>query len=174
MPFVRITNTNLKKLLQSPESKLPSNSWMAYEEKGIQGDYESDKYPSPPRPVKAFDIVAGGTAGGGGYGDPLERDPLLVMKDLEDGVVSHRVATEIYRVSYNRETLMVDQDETAALRQKEREERKKRGVPFEDFERKWRELKPPDEMMEFYGDWPETKYESFTYFGEWHGTEDKE
>jgi N-methylhydantoinase B/oxoprolinase/acetone carboxylase alpha subunit len=173
MPFVRITNTNLKELLRSPDFKLPSTSWMAYEEKGIQGDYEADKYPSPPRPVKAFDIVAGGTAGGGGYGDPLERDPLLVMKDLEDGVISHRVAEDIYRVSYNRETLMVDQDETKSLRQKEREERKKRGVPFEDFERKWRELKPPEEILEFYGDWPETSYESFSYFGEWHGAEKK-
>jgi len=36
--------------------------------------------------------------GGGGYGDPLERDPDLVKADVESGTVSLRYATEIYGV----------------------------------------------------------------------------
>jgi len=166
MPFVRISNTNLKELFKSPEAKLPSKSWMTYEERGIGGTYEADKYPSPPRPVKEYDIVAGGSAGGGGYGDPLERDPLLVMKDLEEGIISHRVARDIYQVAYNQETLLVDGEKTKALRNSERGNRKKRGVKYADFESEWLKLRPDQEVMQFYGDWPETKYKSFTYFGD--------
>jgi N-methylhydantoinase B/oxoprolinase/acetone carboxylase alpha subunit len=171
MPFVRISNTNLKELFKSPDAKvakLPSKSWMTYEERGIGGTYEADKYPSPPRPVKEYDIVAGGSAGGGGYGDPIERDPLLVMKDLEEGIISHRVARDVYRVAYHQETLLVDEEKTKGLRNTERENRKKRGTKYADFEREWLKLRPDQEVMQFYGDWPETKYKSFTYFGKWY------
>jgi acetophenone carboxylase len=168
MPFVRISNTNLKELFGSPEIKLPSRSWMTYEERIIGGAYEADKYPSPPRPVKAYDIVAGGTAGGGGYGDPIERDPSLVMKDLEEGIISHRVAKDIYRVAYNQETLLVDQEKTKAFRKAEKEDRKKRGMKYSDFEREWIKVKPDQEILQFYGDWPETRYKYFSYFGKWH------
>jgi N-methylhydantoinase B/oxoprolinase/acetone carboxylase alpha subunit len=170
MPFVRITNTNLKELFNSPDAKdmtLPSKSWMTYEKMGIGGKYEADKYPSPPRPVKEYDIVAGGSAGGGGYGDPIERDPQLVMKDLEEGIISHRVARDIYHVAYHQETLLVDEEKTKALRKAERRNRKKRGVKYVDFEREWLKLRPDQEILQFYGDWPETKYKSFTYFGKW-------
>ena len=168
MPFVRISHTNLKELFNSPEAKLPSRSWMTYEEREVGGTYEADKYPSPPRPVKEYDIVAGGTAGGGGYGDPIERDPSLVMKDLEEGIISHRIARDIYQVAYNQETLLVDEEKTKALRKAEKESRKKRGMKYADFEREWFRLRPDQEILQFYGDWPETNYKSFTYFGEWH------
>ncbi len=35
-------------------------------------------------------------ASGGGYGDPLERDPRLVIKDLHDGIISETGAREVY------------------------------------------------------------------------------
>lgn len=38
------------------------------------------------------------TAGGGGYGDPLERDPLLVREDVADGYVSIERARKDYGV----------------------------------------------------------------------------
>ena len=168
MPFVRISNTNLKELFNSPKAKLPSRSWMTYEERGIRGTYQADKYPSPPRPVKEYDIVAGGSAGGGGYGDPIDRDPLLVMKDIEEGIISHRIARDIYQVAYNQDTLLVDEEKTKALRKAEKENRIKRGMRYAVFERKWLKLRSDKEILQFYGDWPETKYKSFTYFGDWH------
>jgi N-methylhydantoinase B/oxoprolinase/acetone carboxylase alpha subunit len=168
MPFVRITDTNLKELFASPETKLPSAGWMTYEEGVIGGAYEADKFPSPPRPMKEYEVVTGGTGGGGGYGDPIDRDPSLVIKDLDEGIISHRAAREIYRVAYTEETLLVDEEETKALRKAEREERKKRGIKYADFERDWLTLHPDPEILRYYGDWPETKYESFIYFGEWH------
>jgi N-methylhydantoinase B/oxoprolinase/acetone carboxylase alpha subunit len=168
VPFVRITNTNLEQLLRSPDSKLPAAAWMTYGEKTIGGDYEADKFPSPPRLANTYDIVAGGTTGGGGYGDPLDRDPLLVMKDLQDDLISHRSAEDIYRVVYDRESLMVDYEATSQMRAKERADRMERGVPFAQFEQQWLKLKPSEEIMKFYGDWPETNYSSFIYFGDWH------
>ncbi|NHI17710.1 hydantoinase B/oxoprolinase family protein [Microbacterium excoecariae] len=38
------------------------------------------------------------TAGGGGYGDPLERDPQAVVEDVIDGYVSADAARELYGV----------------------------------------------------------------------------
>ena len=166
-PFVRISNSNLKEMLTSPETKLPHASWATYEERQINGMYEADKYPSPPRPVNEYDIVAGGSLGGGGYGDPLERDPSMVMKDLEDGIISHKVARDIYKVAYNKETLLVDEEKTKALREEERAARKIRGIKFETFEKEWLKLKPDQEILEFYGEWPEKHYESFTCYGAW-------
>jgi acetophenone carboxylase len=168
MPFVRITNTNLKELFNSSKFDLPSASWMVYKEKAIQGTYEADKYPSPPRLVSEFDIAVGGSGGGGGYGDPIERDPLLVMKDLEDGLISERVVKNVYKVVYDTDTLLIDQEKTKKLREKELNDRKKRGLKFADFEREWLKLQPDPEILKYYGNWPETKYNSFTYFGEWH------
>lgn len=41
------------------------------------------------------------TAGGGGYGSPLERDPASVASDVLDGYVSVQAAYEIYGVTVN-------------------------------------------------------------------------
>ena len=50
---------------------------------------------------------------GGGYGDVLERDPEAVAKDLELGRISPKVATSIYGVVWDPETLVVDQEATS-------------------------------------------------------------
>lgn len=50
-------------------------------------------------PVSVGDIVEVWTSGGGGHGDPLERDPSMVLQDLERGFISERVASEIYGVA---------------------------------------------------------------------------
>jgi N-methylhydantoinase B len=52
--------------------------------------------------------------GGGGYGDPLERDPEAVVADIRNGVVSERAARETYGVVLGRGGL--DREKTAALR----------------------------------------------------------
>jgi N-methylhydantoinase B len=41
------------------------------------------------------------TPGGGGYGNPLERDPELVLKDVLDELVSSESAINDYRVTIN-------------------------------------------------------------------------
>ena len=56
-------------------------------------------------------------AGGGGYGDPLERDPEKVKKDVEEGYVSRGQACEYYGVILE-DDLSVDGQETERLRKK--------------------------------------------------------
>jgi N-methylhydantoinase B len=41
-------------------------------------------------------IVSHRTGGGGGYGDPRERDTALVEQDLLDGYISPRAARDVY------------------------------------------------------------------------------
>lgn len=89
---------------------------------------------------------------GGGYGDVLERDPSLVIKDLEDKVISDYVAQNIYHVVYDPETLVVDIEATANKRNQEREARKKRGVPYKEFLSKSVTEKPPGDFP-WYGSW---------------------
>lgn len=57
--------------------------------------------------------------GGGGYGDPFLRDPALVLKDAEDGLVSMTKVREDYGVVIEKTTkgLIVNEAETARLRE---------------------------------------------------------
>jgi len=47
-------------------------------------------------PLQAGDRVRVGTPGGGGYGDPRERDPDLVRRDVELGYYTDEQAREMY------------------------------------------------------------------------------
>ena len=49
-------------------------------------------------PVRAGDRVEMISAGGGGYGDPRLRDPALVLRDVELGLVSAAAARDVYGV----------------------------------------------------------------------------
>ena len=64
--------------------------------------------------VEAGNRILNLTAGGGGYGDPTERDPKLVLEDVLDDYVSETTAREIYRVVIKNGLL--DQEATQLLR----------------------------------------------------------
>ncbi len=51
-----------------------------------------------PRPMQAGDIYYLAWAAGGGYGDPLQRDPERVLKDVRAGVLSPERCRDIYGV----------------------------------------------------------------------------
>ncbi|MDQ0286309.1 N-methylhydantoinase B [Desulfofundulus luciae] len=57
------------------------------------------------------------TAGGGGYGHPLERNPELVRQDVLEGLVSRRAAEEVYGVVFSAD-LEVDYEATVRQRKK--------------------------------------------------------
>jgi len=56
-------------------------------------------------------------AGGAGYGDPLERDPDLVLADVLDRKVSPEIAKADYGVVLLSSGTAVDSDATQACRQ---------------------------------------------------------
>jgi N-methylhydantoinase B len=64
----------------------------------------ADVEPSPlPGKVSGFPLVPGdvvvmATSGGGGYGDPLDRDSALVMADLAEGLITPATAQSVYGV----------------------------------------------------------------------------
>jgi N-methylhydantoinase B/oxoprolinase/acetone carboxylase alpha subunit len=91
---------------------------------------------------------------GGGYGDVLDRDPLLVIKDVEEDLISQETAVRIYHIVFNPKTLVLDREATSAARTAERAARKKRGVPYKDFCRQWNQSEPPAELP-MYGCWGE-------------------
>jgi N-methylhydantoinase B len=72
-------------------------------------------------PLRAGDVLAYGFQGGGGYGDPLERDPAAVAHDVAEGMVSRESAAGQYGVVIGDDG--VETDPTAALRLATRRER---------------------------------------------------
>ena len=66
---------------------------------------------------KRGDLVRIYTAGGGGWGDPMERDAARVLDDVLDGFVSPQAARESYGVVINPDTLRVDGAATEERRQ---------------------------------------------------------
>jgi N-methylhydantoinase B len=62
------------------------------------------------------DVIQFNSAGGGGYGDPLQRDPQAVEADVVNGYVSIEKAREDYGVVIDPATLSVDAAETDKIR----------------------------------------------------------
>jgi N-methylhydantoinase B len=79
--------------------------------------------------MKKGDLFRHEVAGGGGWGDPLERDPALVLKDVLNDFVSERAARDDYGVVLAGNPLAVDAAATAALRREMRTRRKWDEVP---------------------------------------------
>jgi N-methylhydantoinase B len=72
---------------------------------GTVGEVTVAEKDQPPRNPPAYALWRLGPArltirspGGGGFGDPLERDPALVLRDMRDETVSRAAAAEIYGV----------------------------------------------------------------------------
>ena len=62
------------------------------------------------------DIISFRTCGGGGHGSPVERDPQLVLRDVQEGKISAERARTKYKVAIETQNWFVQQDETHKLR----------------------------------------------------------
>jgi N-methylhydantoinase B len=62
------------------------------------------------------DVLVNDTGGGGGFGDPLSREPERVAHDVRNGFVSVASAAAHYGVAVHAVTFEVDEAETARLR----------------------------------------------------------
>jgi len=79
--------------------------------------------------MKNGDLFRHEVAGGGGWGDPLEREPALVLRDVMNEFVSPRAAREDYGVVLTGTPLAIDETATATLRQQMRTARQWREPP---------------------------------------------
>ncbi|MTD15565.1 hydantoinase B/oxoprolinase family protein [Nakamurella sp. YIM 132087] len=71
--------------------------------------------------LDAGDVLVNNTGGGGGYGDPLDREPERVAADVRNGFVSVGAAAADYGVVVDPETFAADLTATTALRGTRRE-----------------------------------------------------
>src|SRR6202044_2341229 len=78
-----------------------------------ENDFRSMDAPHYPVPIDSEVIVR--TGGGGGWGDPLEREPAQVRADVIEELVSRHVAEEDYGVVL-RDDLTLDEAATARRR----------------------------------------------------------
>ena len=68
--------------------------------------------------LKNNDVLWRTSGSGGGYGDPLERDPSMVLKDVTHGIVSREMASRIYGVVLDGQGHEMDNAATSTLRAK--------------------------------------------------------
>jgi len=88
-------------------------------------------------PFKRYDIIYQATGGGGGWGDPLERDPQLVVQELNDDLIFPRTAEKVYGVVATKASddglYVLDEEKTAELRAQMRKARLERAIPTREY-----------------------------------------
>jgi N-methylhydantoinase B len=66
--------------------------------------------------LSEHEVWIGHSSGGGGYGDPLEREAERVRDDVRDGFISYKSAADIYGVILDSDTFDLDAAATARAR----------------------------------------------------------
>jgi N-methylhydantoinase B len=80
-------------------------------------------------PLPEGSLLVDYVAGGGGFGDPIDRDPAAVLKDFGRGWVTREVAERIYGVIFSSDAKTVDDVATESRRSEIREARKRDSQP---------------------------------------------
>jgi acetone carboxylase alpha subunit len=149
--MVKVDNVNV------PIRKDPSKFDLSMEKVMNEQPFEGGRYSTYHMGLQ-FDVAKDGElymisqGAGGGYGDPLERDPQSVVKDAELNRISAKVARDLFAVVYDQETFRLDAEATAELRTEARKDRLQRGRPYQEFVDEWVTAEPPAELL-YYGSW---------------------
>jgi acetophenone carboxylase len=165
MAVAIIRRNNLAALIAA--GRTPRDIYEAVER--VEGEWAVVHSGSAMTFVNEGDLLIGTASSGPGYGDVLERDPEMVMADVRDETISHRIARDVYKVVYREDNLVVDTSATEVARKEERESRIALGRPFPEWEAEWTKRRPPAELLKFYGTWPQG---SFTKLVDWEPTEE--
>ncbi|HVW47021.1 MAG TPA: hydantoinase B/oxoprolinase family protein [Solirubrobacterales bacterium] len=145
-------------LLVDKDERGPAVSWNgilpADRIRGLYGIFDGEGRPNPEDGVfgqgaqfeschVAGHILEPGTimrviaASAGGYGDPLDRDPAAVLRDVRNERVSMAQADETYGVVVDRDTGSVDEDATEARRSELRAARGDSWEPPPSYFKAW-------------------------------------
>lgn len=154
--LVVVRNANVDEAMAKGE-KIPTSLRQLVTERPLKGDYDIRDLFMPGEPIMKGGLWAFRTGMSGGYGDCLERDPELVLKDVKSGIMSDWSARNIYKVIIDPESHEVDLKGTEKLRARERKNRLRRGKTYDEFLKRWLQKKPPEEALENYGTWPDAK-----------------
>jgi N-methylhydantoinase B/oxoprolinase/acetone carboxylase alpha subunit len=157
IPGISIRKADVIELLNSNDPKLKLNTDDLLRDKPISGDMVVEFQGRSVRPYDRGDVITFGfSTGGCGFGDPLERDPAAIAKDLAARTISRWAVQNVYRVSISEDNV-VDLEKTLKLRRTVYAARLKRGQPYADFERQWRKKKPREDILKYYGTWPDAR-----------------
>ncbi len=158
VPGIGIRNADVKSLLANGDKKLDLDIHKLLTERSIAGDYEIEFQGRSVRPYMNGDVATFAfSCGGTGYGDPLDRDPKSVEQDIVKGIISPEAAKHVYKVAWDAEQQIVDVAATNGLRTAELAARKARGRRYDEFEGEWLKQKPRDEILAYYGSWPDAR-----------------
>ncbi|MGB1884423.1 MAG: hydantoinase B/oxoprolinase family protein, partial [Gammaproteobacteria bacterium] len=152
-PLTKIKNVNIFEVLKADPELLKLDIVKMMNAQGIpDADYISQGAAMAFEPCAEGELYMICQGAGGGYGDVLERDPALVIKDVEDGLMTPELAQEIYFVVFNPDTLILDEAATTAARDAERQARLGRGKKFDDFCDEW-VTDEPSPGLPYFGSW---------------------
>ncbi|QKY70234.1 hydantoinase B/oxoprolinase family protein [Lentibacillus sp. CBA3610] len=103
----------------------------------VEGEKKEVEGPHIDKPLQAGDLFAHSYNGGGGYGDPIERDPLDVVRDVENGYVTPEIAQRTHAVvlehDEERNAWRVNSEATEARRKEVRNSRLNKAMPVKDW-----------------------------------------
>jgi acetophenone carboxylase len=151
-----VHGSNLAQLGAAGNEDLPRNLGEVYSAKNPEtGDRQLHDIAMSVEPFRNGDTFYVPVGGGAGYGDVLEREPQAVIKDLRNGMTTHHAAQNIYHVVYDKKTLRLDLEATAAERKRVRSERLMSAKPYTEFVEQWQKQRPPQDALAFYGNYPD-------------------
>jgi acetophenone carboxylase len=155
VPGISVVAADILERMQKDDQDFRLEPFEILSQRTIHGEWKEEFFARATRMFQKGDVITFGFAtGGAGYGDPLDRDPALVMQDLKDEIISDWSAENVYKVAYDKSKLKVDRESTQEARRKEKEARLKRGRPYGEFEKEWLTQKVDDSLLKFYGCWP--------------------
>jgi acetophenone carboxylase len=157
IPGISIRKADLLQQMSEGNPQLTLDNREVLAQKTIHGDWNFELVARTPKIYAEGDLLFGFSGGGPGYGDPLERPPNEVLEDLRKQIISDWTAQNIYRLAYEPERRKLDVEKTKQLRDEERRARLARGKSFEEFHKEWNKKSPPQEILQWYGSWPDGK-----------------
>lgn len=158
IPGIGIRSANVKQLMMAGDENLKMDVRDVLVKHSIGGNYEVEFQGRSARTYMDGDVMTFAfSTGGTGYGDPLDRDPARVGIDIEKNLISPGVAKQVYKVVWDEASQQVDDVATVGLRKQELAARKKRGKPYAEFEKVWSTKKPAEDILTYYGSWPDAK-----------------
>ena len=102
-------------------SGLDGHKAAAWKYKIEEGETSREELPAFAEPaISVGEAIVSESSSGGGYGDPLERDPELVCHRVREGWISKEFAKNVYGVIVNdsKEKYCSDVEATKSLREK--------------------------------------------------------
>ena len=153
-PGISIANTDLREKLARGDADLPTGAVELAVKRTIGGVYTFEHENRTARVGTDGDVLVQMDSGGAGYGDVLNRDPNLVVKDLRRDVISAWTVENLYHVRLTRSG-QVDEEATKEARAQARRERIRACQAWDEFHAEWDQLRPPPEALTYFGHWPD-------------------